>query len=841
MKKIVLTLILFGAMSLGLINAQNVNIPDANFKTYLVGNPNINTNSDTEISITEASSYTGGISCSNCGISNLEGIEAFTEITVLQVFFNQITSVDLSQNTKITQLLIEHNQLAGDLDLHLLTQLTDFKGHTNAGLKTINIANGNNTNFTRFEAQSCDSLYCIQVDDAAWSYNNWSFYDNLNTGFTEDCGTIVYIPDANFKLNLVENSILNANDDSMISYTEAANFPSVIDVDNLNISSLVGLEALTNITVLNCRNNQLSNINIAANTALIYLDCRDNQLTNLNTSTNMQLTDLNCGNNQITSLDISTNINLIEFNCTTNDLTSLNTSNNPALEIINCGENQITSLDVSANPALLILGSSNNDISTLDLSSNTNLISISARLNQLTSFNIANGNNANVTTSNFRLDANPTLTCIQVDDVAYSTTNWNFIDAQTSYSLDCSGGISCTVNIPDANFKSCLVNNMLINTNGDSEISCDEAAAFTGEMDCSWAGANGLTFSNSTGMEAFTAMTELQLNSQHLTSLDLTTNIGLKKVDMHQNFDLTSLNIIGLTNLVELKCFSTALPTLDVSTNSALETIQCDRMDLTSLDVSGLTNLSFLDCYNNEITSLDITGCTALQTLRIQDNQFANVDFLSADIPIQTLWIARNPLTTFNVSMLDSLKSVSLDDNDLLTNIDLSQNTALNTLRCYRNDLLESINLANTNNENFWFIGLTENPSLTCLQVDDVAWSNDPANWDETLTNMYGHFFYSFDAQTDFSADCGIASSINFIENPSLPFSIFPNPTNQQLNIEIENAEISQINIIDLSGKIVRTVSQNASAIDVSNLDNGIYFIKIKTDKGILNNRFIKQ
>jgi hypothetical protein len=40
-----------------------VNIPDANFKGYLVGNTNINTNGDTEIQFSEASTYTGIIAC----------------------------------------------------------------------------------------------------------------------------------------------------------------------------------------------------------------------------------------------------------------------------------------------------------------------------------------------------------------------------------------------------------------------------------------------------------------------------------------------------------------------------------------------------------------------------------------------------------------------------------------------------------------------------------------------------------------------------------------------------------------------------------------------------------
>ena len=45
-------------------NAQNVTIPDANFKAALVANASINTNMDSEIQITEANSYSGSINLS---------------------------------------------------------------------------------------------------------------------------------------------------------------------------------------------------------------------------------------------------------------------------------------------------------------------------------------------------------------------------------------------------------------------------------------------------------------------------------------------------------------------------------------------------------------------------------------------------------------------------------------------------------------------------------------------------------------------------------------------------------------------------------------------------------
>ena len=107
MKTLLLTLLLVPMMSFG----QNVYIPDANFKNYLVNNSAINTNGDSEIQVSEASSFTGSISCSSQNISDLTGIEAFTALTTLWCWSNQLTSLDLSNNTALTDLECGNNQL----------------------------------------------------------------------------------------------------------------------------------------------------------------------------------------------------------------------------------------------------------------------------------------------------------------------------------------------------------------------------------------------------------------------------------------------------------------------------------------------------------------------------------------------------------------------------------------------------------------------------------------------------------------------------------------------------------------------------------------------------------
>ena len=104
-------------------NDDVVDIPDANFKAYLVINKAINTNGDNEIQVSEASVFKDTIDCSKMRISNLTGIEAFTALTCLNCSTNQLTSLDVSKNTALTSLYCYAIQLTS-LDVSLNTALT---------------------------------------------------------------------------------------------------------------------------------------------------------------------------------------------------------------------------------------------------------------------------------------------------------------------------------------------------------------------------------------------------------------------------------------------------------------------------------------------------------------------------------------------------------------------------------------------------------------------------------------------------------------------------------------------------------------------------------------------
>ena len=111
-----------------------------------------------------------------------------------------------------------------------------------------------------------------------------------------------------------------------------------------------------------------------------------------------------------------------------------------ALTTLSCYYNPLTSLDVSANTALTFLNCSYNYLLSLDVSTNTALTELDCRSNNLTNLDLQNGNNMNLI--QFNAVSNPALNCIEVDNVAWSTSHWTNIDNTASFSENCSSSIA---------------------------------------------------------------------------------------------------------------------------------------------------------------------------------------------------------------------------------------------------------------------------------------------------------------------------------------------------------------------------------------------------------------
>ena len=70
-------------------------------------------------------------------------------------------------------------------------------------------------------------------------------------------------------------------------------------------------------------------------------------------------------------------------------------------------------------------------------------------------------------------------------------------------------------------------------------------------------------------------------------------------------------------------------------------------------------------------------------------------------------------------------------------------------------------------------------------------------------------------------------------------FSIYPNPTTDVLHIN-QVRDITKLEIINVNGQLVLTQSKSLENINVSQLQNGVYFLKVHTENGIATKKFIK-
>ncbi|MEN3323780.1 T9SS type B sorting domain-containing protein [Mariniflexile soesokkakense] len=270
------------------------------------------------------------------------------------------------------------------------------------------------------------------------------------------------IPDTNFEQALIDLGFDSAPINGFVPTANISNITN-LDVSVKNITNLTGIEDFIALTVLDCSNNSLSNLNVSQNISLLQLFCSNNQLTsldvtkltnlnifwcannwltNLNVTQNTKLISLVCDTNQLAFLDVSKNINLNVFVCESNQLTSiditkntklsrfqcgnnllsnLNISQNTSLVFLLCEQNKLANLDTKTNTALGTLNCSFNDLAELDLSKNSNLTTLDCSNNQLCKLNIKNGNNSNATVN---FSANLNLNCVVVDKPTSTPNNW---------------------------------------------------------------------------------------------------------------------------------------------------------------------------------------------------------------------------------------------------------------------------------------------------------------------------------------------------------------------------------------------------------------------------------
>lgn len=240
----------------GYIAINEKNFPDENFRDYVAGE--WDKNRDKYFSPSEIANAKG-IICDNKEISNLKGIEFFTEIWKLDCYYNNLTTIDLSHNKNLSYINCHHNQL-NELDVSGLPLLETFYCGHNA-LPSIDVSK--NEKLEDFDCQD----------------------NHLDT------------------LDVSQNK-------ELVKLSCGTNNLTELDVrENKKLKEL------------SCYESKLSNLDLRNQTELEVLKCWKNPLSVLDVSANTKLKTLFVSNTNLTSLDAKNHTALATFggkNCSYN-------------------------------------------------------------------------------------------------------------------------------------------------------------------------------------------------------------------------------------------------------------------------------------------------------------------------------------------------------------------------------------------------------------------------------------------------------------------------------------------------------------------------------------------
>ena len=436
-------------------------------------------------------------------VSNLKGIEYFTELTTLSCYNNILTSLDVSKNTALTTLNCQYNQLTS-LDIS-----------KNVALTSLNCSNNQLTSIDVSKSTALTDLNCF--------HNQLTSLDvSKNTALTT----------------------LNCSSNQLTSLDVSKNTALTSLVCSSNQLTSIDVSKNKTLTELSCINNQLTSLDISKNTALTELLCSKNLLTSLDVSKNTALTSLACYNNQLANLDVSKNTTLESLYCRSNQLTSLDVSKNTAMTYLECSYNQLTTLDLSKNTAMTSLSCYYNQLVSIDVSKCTALVSLFCNNNQLTTLDLSKN------TTMRQLDcSNNQLTSLEVSICSYLHCQNNLLtDLDMSkninlYELYCydnqltSLDLSKNTELKDLDCS----NNQITSLDISGCTRLNRLLCFNNLL-------MSLDISNNTGL------TGLNCSYNKLANLDMSHNTAITILHCENNL-LTSLDVSKNTALTGLFCF----------------------------------------------------------------------------------------------------------------------------------------------------------------------------------------------------------------------------------------------------------------------------------------------
>jgi len=129
---------------------------------------------------------------------------------------------------------------------------------------------------------------------------------------------------------------------------------------------------------------------------------------------------------------------------------------------------------------------------------------------------------------------------------------------------------------------------------------------------------------------------------------------------------------------------------------------------------------------------------------------------------------------------------------------------------------------ASSNTNSYTITGLTGNTDYE-IQVQAVC-ANGTSDWSAAITAQ----------TTNVGIESWLANSV----------TLYPNPAKEYVDIRVDgDLNVTMMEVYDVYGKLINTVNvvENPTRINVSNLANGMYFVRVTTEAGMVTKTFVKK
>ena len=240
---------------------------------------------------------------------------------------------------------------------------------------------------------------------------------------------------------------------------------------------------------------------------------------------------------------------------------------------------------------------------------------------------------------------------------------------------------------------------------------------------------------------------------------------------------------------------------------------------------NGILNVCYGDTANlfNGISNYQQGGTWTQQipTLGLQDNLFNTLGLASSIYPFN--YTVSDGCASDNEGVQVQIYSPSRAGDDGLISVCLN----------------EPFNLLSGLVGNVDFGGFWINPSSATLSSSIDTAGNTGGQFDYLYVVSNGvcpndTAIVSVNVNSGCDYNVGLTELENYIK-------LYPNPTHDLLNIEISHeVNVTSILIEDLNGKIIRSVTSASNEINLSDLMNGVYIVRIHANLGEYISRIIK-